>query len=718
MAHSRIHSSVFGPHSHTKVVILSRSYWVKRGDWEIGPVHERQFENMIEQRWFRETDEVRTSEHGAWQSAMRVVPRGAFQADSADEDQAEDELDDDAGADERFEQRPVPKDAPQWFRPRRGRPASSRRAQRDLDEERFDAESEDEAIEDARSHRSGSQSPVPPASDDIHFVTAEIDNREFLAQDRVRVNGGLTDKDFDDDEDARGLRSKRRSDSRSNEEPGQTHWPTSNRKQSSSARRERHRDEEQLEVEVFLDDDDVPDASRSDERRARSHREVTEHSDDSNLDVDFDYQSFENIGRKALPRRRSKELEKPLTRKPEVASALPSEFELDVSAMRADAEARVRKPVTPKKDDLWTHNESGAPADDDTQRKAAESKREFKLQHSEPVDFAKAARLAAEMAAASLPEMPVVESTTPLMTDEERGIRRAIREPHFLPSVRAMLLAIGVQVCVLSVAVNAWCFLAFKRLFILCMEVFIPFQQGSSGEVLLETDLMFCGIAMACTFALPFLPLTYIFKMDGRVLQYLGSLGGAFMAALIFNQVTIDDTSGIVAAMVLLSLPSAVTAGLAITLGVKMAERRSKLLLFGAWAASSLAATAFAVSSPTFGFVNGVREFPPFIDVYGPWGYLAAIGYTAKLSLIYAVLFLWSKHLCDRATREFIMQHIIFHAILSVVGLLALSSVQTEVLYGWASIPAALVALVAIVAQGFNLWSMASHVEPFLSREW
>ncbi len=670
MARSEVQVLLSVPHSQSKVVILSRSYWVKRGDWEIGPVHERQFQNMIQQRWFRETDEVRTSEHGPWQSATRVVPRDAFQLDSDDVDledggpDGNDDLDD-----AQFEQRLAPKGAPQWFRPRRSKPSPERRAS-SFEEERDDESGDPD---DGRNRRP----PTSPASSDhasgdIHFVTAEIDNREFLSQDRVRPNSSSRDESDDGD----------------------------------------------LEVEVFLDDDEVDEShgqSRRDRRRGSTRPEALKRASLPDLDADDDDSA--DVSRKVLSRRRTPEPEKPKARKPEVATALPSEFELDVESMRPKPESRTRTSETKKKDDVWTHNESGAPQDDDTQRKAVEAKREFKLSHTEPVDFAHAARMAAEMSAASLPAMPVLESSAPLMTEEERGIRRAIREPHFLPVVRAMLLTIGIQICAIAVATNAWCFLAFKRLFILCMEVFIPFQQGSSGEVLLETDLMFCGIAMACTFALPFLPLTYIFKMDGRVLQYLGSLGGAFLAALILNQVVVDDISGIVAAILLLSVPSAVISGLAITLGVKMTERHSKLLLFGVWAASALAATAFAVSSPTFGLVNRVRDFPPSIEIFGAWGYLAAVGYIAKLSLIYAVLFRSSRHLCDRATREFIMQHIVFHGVLSVVVLLALGSVQSGLLTGWASIPAALTSLVALVAQGFNLWSMATHVEPFLGGE-
>gem|GEM_PF-2600061 len=714
---------------------MARLYWVRRNDWEIGPVHERQFENMMTQRWFLETDEIRTSAHGNWLPAGQVVPRHAIRAELEDDSDVARETEARAEADDCSVRTPAPKDAPQWFQERRRRhaPRSSRR-DRNHDDEQGDSQEdvfEDDQARDPRSARS------QPVTDDFRFVTAEIDNREFLAQDRVRIHGGRREHE-DDESDADARRGSERDDfdpsdstagrirgrSRSGLEPSSDQDEAADQQDRSSRHRQRRgvkepdNDVDDLEVEVFWDDDsfDGQQSPNTERHFRQQRREEPDSRGSKSRRRDDGDDSREDEHRPEGPRKQLRsEPVSQSSRQPTVAPDLPSEFELDVDAMRGDPEARVRKSIAPKKDDVWSHVDESIPGDDDSERRAAEAKREFKLKHTEPVDFAKAVQLAAHDPAASRPDLPVYEVEAPLMTDEERGIRKAIYEPYFLPLARAMLTTIGVQLCAMSVGVNAWCFLAFKRLFILGMEVFIPFGQGS-GETLLETDLMFCGMAMACTAALPFLPLTYMLKMDGKVMPYLGTLGGAFFAALIFNRLVLQDAAGIALSVVFLCVPSLVTAGLAMTLGVKTPEKGSKQLLFGGWAAALMAGVAFAVSSPTFGFNNQVRHFPPFIEVFGLWSYLALIGYSAKLSLVYAVFYRWAKNLCDEATREFIVQHIVFHGLLSVVGLLALAGVQTGVLSGWASIPAALTAVTALVSQGFNFWSMASHVEPFLSR--
>ncbi len=58
-----------------------RSFWVKRGEWVIGPVTEQQIRQMAQQQWFRSADLVGIREEGPWTPARSVVPSRGFNAE-------------------------------------------------------------------------------------------------------------------------------------------------------------------------------------------------------------------------------------------------------------------------------------------------------------------------------------------------------------------------------------------------------------------------------------------------------------------------------------------------------------------------------------------------------------------------------------------------------------------------------------------------------------
>ncbi len=55
-----------------------RNFWVKRGEWVIGPVTDQQIRQMARQQWFRATDQIGIGEEGPWAAARMVVPVKGF----------------------------------------------------------------------------------------------------------------------------------------------------------------------------------------------------------------------------------------------------------------------------------------------------------------------------------------------------------------------------------------------------------------------------------------------------------------------------------------------------------------------------------------------------------------------------------------------------------------------------------------------------------------
>lgn len=642
-------------------------YFVTRRDWEVGPIFEVQFQQMIDQRWFRPGDLVRVGDGSAWLPAERVVPLVGFGGDEVSSEVAEDE------EDEELEHRPPPvltpfmveeqqkADAvPVWFRSRRS--SGTRSSVRNNSET-------DNSLRDMSPHKvewlpddAGDEEENRPATDTsdsadaFRFQTAEFqvpDGYEpVLPEDELSVEAEdhqpVNRRDISNDDGS--LRHRKRPANHDEEDSSRD---VLRRKKRSPSR-----------------DEEPPAKPLPSTHPASAHSNELLLPDAFELDADPDREAelLGTTGREApeLP---------PSVRRPPARSVFDAD-EDEVADLLPKEPSRSKCP-------------------------------------SGEIDFSKLANLAEDDPRISRSELPTYAAPPPLLTPEERVLRGMATVGRFQDALGWLFLSLGVHSCLISTVVNGLAYAAFKRLFVLSMEVFIPFE--GSSEALAEENLALAGTAMACSIALPFLPLAYLIKIDGRVIEY-----GVTLVAAMFAAAFINGTDGGPVATSLTLLFLALPAGVTVILSgvvTALADDPKARILTVASAALAGATTAMVVfAAPSFGINNDLRAFPPAMSVGSPHGYGVLLLYGLQLVPIYLLLQRLARMLLDRATQEMVQEHFVFHGFLTCGGLAIFAMVHLEAITGWFAIPAIVASLITLVASGFNLWSLVTHYLPQLDR--
>ncbi len=669
-----------------------RSFWVKRGEWVIGPVTEQQIRLMASQQWFRSTDQIGGGESGPWADAQKVVPGEAFNLELTTQRES-------------------------ILEP--ARPMSSRRSF----EERL--QSGDKArpyvhTEQAKpSGASAADSEAPPA----WFRRSEKQQNLRASEDRDRKMAEDSHIDFEippDASDEIAAHSLKAIDFPM-EGPGSTENcsgdlplvddlfgvgpPLTNTEPSGRF--------ETAEFDSTSRNAASADAAGIEDRpRSGSGRRTA--SGDWNFDLATGLASAGEDS-EAVSHRRKK-----------TTVALPDVLEVD------DGEVPHRKPVTDWElvvgdlqieDGAESEAESGAYVPVHFELSVHNLKTGKVLSAAESaasaeLDFARLANLAAGDPAVSRSELPAAQVSKPppsTISSEERSLRRSIGSESFQTQLSVLHLTIGLQSCVLSAVVNTLLYLALRRLFLLSTETFFPWGTGSL-EVLEGADLALAGTAMAITFALPFLGLSYLIRVDGQVLFYLISLGGALIPAIAIGSGTVNSQAGAVCACLLLALPAVVSAVLCGLLAAKSADKTLQQLLAGSAGVGILLAVSIGFAAPDFNIEYLLRELPPELHVDGGLIYVVFLFYSVQLTLLYFVVARIAKFCLDEVTQQFVAQHMHFHWMLTMAAFTLVGAVHARLATGWGAAPILLGGLTAVVSLGFNLWSLVGHLEPRLDR--
>lgn len=697
-------------------------YFVNRRDWLVGPIDEPQFQLMVRQRWFRHGDMMRIGEDGPWRPAEVLVAPHAFGEDEPDDEEPRKATRETRSTSQVAPPQPTGNTAeavPSWFR--RKKSTSKPQPQRDRDDALVPIDDGTESRDSAAESSSGIEwtapvlsGPASPADGEIRFQTAEIE----LPDDHAP---SLPDQPFRDT-------SETRSDIRvvqhaSDDEEFEVYRaPPAKRRQSAPPKaRSRSVDGEECSVDLPI------------EAPIRRVSRRVERSEDHELDDRFDSSedSTPRSKKSETSRSSTRKLETKPKRKPEPvqppaaapvrtdtapSDKLPSTFELAVPNARENSHPKTPRPNQDL--DYFAGESRSRPNDDEPAIKTADSDPKTKGDvgrgsSASELDFKHLAALAADDPRVSNSELPTYQAPVEVMTPEERQLRLVAFSGRFQDAFSRLMLVMGVHACLISVVTNGLLLLAFKRLFLLAMEVFIPFGQGS-GEALEEADLAFCGTGMAMTIALPFLPLSYLVKVSGRVWEYLGSLGVALIAAAVISGV--NRITGAVLVIGLLGLPALLTgifAGMVAQLADDPALRKHSILLA---TLSGLTTGMVAFAAPSFGITNDLSSFPPVLSVSSPHGYGALLVYGLQLTAPYLMMHRLAQRLFDTPTVEMVEQHFLFHGLLSVGVLFVFGMAHLGSMTNWFAIPTVLASLTMIVAVGFNLWSLATHFIPMLDR--
>lgn len=687
-----------------------RNFWVKRGEWVIGPVTDQQIRQMARQQWFRSTDQVGIGEEGPWAAARSVVPAKGFNAEvtarresvlepatSDAAPQANESLSSEARAlpDARPElargsatSAAASDSAPAWFRRGsvKGQSASEGLSRAASDNDSIDeAGSPSESVSPAARQRldSGDSSvDVPPvsqeSSDPLPDVTGSpksLSPVDDLYGDAPQVTAEASEPSgrFQTAEfDAASVDSDSAGDSSRQDQP----QPITGRRTASS--------DWNFDLAAGL----AP---------AGEDSEVLSYQPDGNS-AQRDGNSAESPDQPE-PQEDSDSNRKPVT-----------DWELVIGDLDLDEEPDSKEPASDHEVvpfELSVHNLKTGQA-----LSAAESAASAEL------DFARLANLAAADPALSRTELPAAPADEPPpnpMSPEERALRRTIGSDSFQIQLSVLFLAIGLQSCALSAIINGMGFVALRRFFLLSTEVFFPWGTGST-EVLEGADLALAGTAMAIIFALPFLVLSYLIRVDGRVLFYLISLGVALFPSVAIGSGSLNTAAGIVFACLLLAVPAVVSAVLSGMLAAKSVELTLQRLLAGAAGVGVLVAISIGFAAPNFSIENLLRELPPELRLNGGLLYVAMLFYSVQLTLLYFVVARIAKACLDESTQRFVDQHMLFHWMLTMTAFTLIGAVHAGMATGWGTAPILLGGLTAIVSLGFNLWSLVGHLEPRFDR--
>jgi len=695
-----------------------RNFWVKRGEWVIGPVTEPQIRQMARQQWFRATDQLGLSETGPWKVARAIIPPDGFNAEQTT----------------RRESILEPVEAA-------SQPPTASRG----------AGSPDARSKKTESQRAGPQTrkhaPVDPAFgaeatlDTARESPPEWFRRAGRKSDAAQLKASDGDSlDHSSDNSSRSARSsdalsERGADDSQDAEVDRNIPPCS---EDRPARRNRSARPPSMVDDLFGDisrfaETDTEPAGRfqtaefeaagkpsdaAHEASDESCREdATDHRTDSgdwNSDVPTGVAPAGDDSKRLSRRRRKR------------SAAVPDRLEADVP------DEPSRKPVTDWElviNDLNLDDSPDAPSPGNAHDavpfelsvhslKTGRSLSAAESAASGELDFARLANLAAADPALSRSQLPAARKEKPppnLISPEERDLRRTIGSDRFQTLLSIVCLTIGLQSCVLSTAINGLLYVALRRFFLLSTEVFFPWGTGSL-EILEGTDLALAGTAMAVTFALPFLALSYLVRIDGRVLPYLISLGVGLLPAIAIGSGALTETAGTVLALLLLVVPALVAAVLCGMLTAKSSDEMLQKLLAGATGAGVLVAVSIGFSAPAFNIGYLLRELPPELRVTGGRIYVAMLFHSVQLTLMYFLLARIAKFCLDRSTQNFVTQHMHFHGMLTAAAFLLIRIVHSGTVTGWGTAPVLLGGLTAVVSLGFNLWSLTGHLEPRLDR--
>lgn len=318
-------------------------------------------------------------------------------------------------------------------------------------------------------------------------------------------------------------------------------------------------------------------------------------------------------------------------------------------------------------------------------------------------------RMERESAALSESDEEKQESSSP-----RTGVgpnRHLVKSRAFHLAYTCLSVFISIEAAVYLIGACSLSGIYLTRLFILSMEVFVPFE--SAPEHLVGNDLMLAGVGLICIFCEMLLPLFFLYKADLDVRLWLM----ASLVGLVLSQVlSIESLAscGIFLCWVF-AICGIATAGIGVW--IISLNPNGRLLGFGLTAVSVTAISAILLVFAGMSEILEVQieKLPPTLRGSGMGSTIIALSLLGQwLSLPLVCVWIVYSH-TDDSTQEYMRIYLISGLVLSAVGLLSLGFLIAEPEIRFASIPLSLLPFVAGGILCSVLQSMMWSVHPAYS---
>lgn len=292
-----------------------------------------------------------------------------------------------------------------------------------------------------------------------------------------------------------------------------------------------------------------------------------------------------------------------------------------------------------------------------------------------------------------------------------RSLRQVVNSDSFLLAYNALAVCLSIEAAVYLIGACSLSGLYLTRLFILSMEVFIPFE--SAPEHLVGNDLMLAGVGLTFLFCEILLPLFFLYKADLDLrLTLLASLAGLGLSQLLnFDQLAAWGSFF----RWVLAICGIATAGIGVW--IVSLNARGRLLSFALTAAivTACSAALLIVFGASEVLEVQLDRLPPTLRGSGLNCVLIALSLLGQwLSLPLLCAWMISAQ-TDESTQEYLRGYIITGVILGTLGLLSLGFLIGEPGIRFASIPLSLLPFVAGAVMCSFLQSLMWYLHPAYS---
>ncbi|HUG19890.1 MAG TPA: hypothetical protein VMM56_12980 [Planctomycetaceae bacterium] len=292
-----------------------------------------------------------------------------------------------------------------------------------------------------------------------------------------------------------------------------------------------------------------------------------------------------------------------------------------------------------------------------------------------------------------------------------RSLRQTVNSDSFLLAYNALAVCISIEAAVYLIGACSMSGMYLTRLFVLSMEVFIPFE--SAPEHLVGNDLMLAGVGLTLIFCEILLPLFFLYKADLDIrLPLIAILAGLGLSQVLnVEQLAAWGTFF----RWVLAICGFATAGIGIW--IVSLNARGRLFTLGLTAAivTTCSAALLLVVGAAEALEIQLERLPPTLRGSGLNCVLVALSLLGQwLSLPLLCAWMLSSH-TDESTQEYMRSYFITGVILGTFGLLSLGFLIGQPVIRFASIPLSLLPFVAGAVMCSFLQSLMWYLHPAYS---
>lgn len=221
-----------------------------------------------------------------------------------------------------------------------------------------------------------------------------------------------------------------------------------------------------------------------------------------------------------------------------------------------------------------------------------------------------------------------------------------------------------------------------KLLFVLCAEVFIPFQH--EGVALNEGDLAVAGSSLASTFVVIVVPGIWFYQRDEKWLSFIIALVSSLVVSLFVTTAVTKHPLSALLVWIPLVIPCG-TLAVAAALYAFSAREWPTIYRSLGYSAFMLMASVFVFwAAPTYGLSVNLQNLPVYCRVSGPYLLIAVAVITIEFG---CPMLHWKSvayRFMDKTTQKSIDRHCIEYAAICVLSMLAIITMMSDT-PGWMS---------------------------------